>query len=285
MGVAISGLVASTAFNEADMFEIEQSGISKKLTKVQLRSQLFSDSNFAVPVPQPGDALTYSGTDWVPGPPSGWRVINQAAYTEAAPASSSTITFDGGVPVSGVMRKAGEYFRVGSPIRVEIGAGVYYYGICHAVTNTLLTIAGAILPLSPIISLAIGSMDKVKFVEMQFPETTYNTLGAAVPLWKGCVHRWRGASGYLASYSCSHSNTSSTTNVNLKMNAGSNVSTAGVIPAAGTATTRGAFVENALGDLIAANVAIADKQTITVVVPVAGGSADYLIVCMTFIVP
>jgi len=80
-------------------------------------------------------------------------------------------------------------------------------------------------------------------------------------------------------------NTSATTVVNLKMNAGTNVSTAGVIPAAGTSTTHGAFVDSALGDLIAANVAIADKQTITAVVPTAGGTADFLIICMIFIVP
>ena len=80
-------------------------------------------------------------------------------------------------------------------------------------------------------------------------------------------------------------NTSSTTVVNLKMNAGTNVSTAGVIPAAGTATTHGAFTDSALGDIIAANAAIADKQTITAVVTTAGGTANYLVICMTFIVP
>lgn len=283
--MAISGLVASTVLNETDLFEIEQAGISKKLTKAQLRSLLFNDPAFSFYLPQPGDSLTYNGTDFVPGERGGWRVVNQAAYTEAAPASSSTITFVGGAPVAGILQRALDYFVVGSPVRVEIGAGVFYYGICTAATSTLLTISGAILPLSPIISLAVGTQEMVKHVDMQFPAVTYNTLGVAVPLNKGCLHRWRGATGYLVAYSCSHMNTSSTTVVNLKMNGGTNVSTAGVIPAAGTSTTHGAFVDSALGDLIAANVAISDKQTITAVVPTAGGSADFLIICMTFIVP
>ena len=285
MGVAISGMVAASALNEADIFEIEQSGVSKKLTKTQLRSLLFSDPAFSVVTPQNGDSLTYNGTDWVAGSPGRWRVVNQAAYTESSPASSSTITFAGGAASGGVNLRGGDYFAVGSPVRVEIGSGVYYYGICTAVTDTLLTISGAILPLSAILSLAVGTRDMVKTVEMIFPATTYNTLGAAVALNKGCTHRWRGATGYLAAYSCSHMNTSSTTVVNLKMNGGTNVSTAGVIPAAGTSTTHGAFVDSALGDLIAANVAIADKQTITAVVPTAGGTADFLIICMIFIVP
>lgn len=285
MGIAISGLPAATDFNDADLIEISQAGVSKQLTKAQLRAKLLTDPTFSTPLPQPGDSLTYSGTDWVAGERGTWRTVNQAAYTEAAPASTSTITFAGGGPTSGIKLKGGDYFSVGSPVRVEIGAGIYYYGICTAVTDTLLTISGAILPLSPIISLAVGTKEMVKFVEMQFPAVTYNTLGAAVPLNKGCLHRWRGATGYLVAFSCSHMNTSATTVVNLKMNGGTNVSTAGVIPAAGTATTHGAFVDSALGDLIASNVAISDKQTITAVVPTAGGTADFLKICMTFIVP
>lgn len=285
MGVAISGLDPASSLKEADLFEIEQAGVSLQITKQQLRSLLFTDPLFSVATPQKGDSLTYNGTDFVAGAEGGWRVIHQLAYTEASPASSSTITFAGGGPTTGINLKGGDYFAVGSPVRVEIGVGVYYYGICTAVTDTLLTISGAILPISAIISLAVGSMRMVKHVEMRFNDVTYNTLGAAVALNKGCTHRWRGATGYLVAYSCSHMNTSSTTNVNLKMNGGTNVSTAGVLPAAGTSTTHGAFVDSALGDLIKANVAIADKQTITAVVPTAGGTADFLVICMTFIVP
>jgi len=287
VGVSISGLTAGTTLGENDVFEIEQVGVSKKITKQQLRALLFSDPAFAVPaaLPQKGDIVSYDGSDFLTGPFPKWRVIHQNAYSEATPASSSTITFDGGAITNGIRLKATDYFSVGTPVRVEIGASVFYYGICTAVTDTLLTISGAILPLSAILSLAVGTRDMVKTVEMMFPATTYNTLGASVPLNKGCLHRWRGATGYLAAYSCSHMNTSSTTVVNLKMNGGTNVSTAGVIPAAGTSTTHGAFVDSALGDLIAANVAIADKQTITAVVTTAGGTADFLIICMIFIVP
>jgi hypothetical protein len=57
------------------------------------------------------------------------------------------------------------------------------------------------------------------------------------------------------------------------------------VQAAGTATTHGPFVDNALGDLIRPNCIIVDKQTITVKTPIITGLADYLIVSMTFIVP
>lgn len=287
MGVAISGLVAGTVLNETDVFEIEQAGVSKQITKAQLRKLMFSDPAFAVPaaLPQNGDVVSYGGTDFVTGAVPRWRVIHQDAYTEGAVATSSTITFSGAATANGIKLSATDYFSVGSPVRTVI-AGTTYYGICTAVTTTLLTISGAILPLSTAItSLSVGTAEMVKHVDMLFPAVTYNTLGAATALNKGCTHRWRGATGYLAAYSCSHMNTSSTTVVNLKMNAGSNVSTSGVIPAAGTSTTHGAFVDSSLGDLIAANLAIADKQTITAVVTTAGGTADFLIVCMTFVVP
>lgn len=285
MGVAISGLVAASTIAESDVFEIEQSGISKKVTKAQLRALLFSDPAFSVELPQLGDSLTYNGSDFVSGQRGGWRIVNQAAYTESSPASTSTITFAGGGPTSGIRLKGGDYFSVGSPVRVEIGAGIYYYGICTAVTDTLLTMSGMIMPLSAIISLAVGTQEMVKHVELRYPAITYNTLGAAVALNNGCIHRWRGKTGYLVAFSCAHQGTSATTVVNLKMNAGTNVSTAGVTVAAGGASTMGAFTDSALGDLIATNVIINDKETITIVVPTAGGTANYLVCCMTFIVP
>lgn len=80
-------------------------------------------------------------------------------------------------------------------------------------------------------------------------------------------------------------NTSSTTDVELRMHTGTSVSSPGVIPAAGTATTYGAFVDSALGTLQQSVVAISDGQTITALTSPAGTTADYLIVCMTFVVP
>lgn len=285
MGVAISGLTAASTLAEADEFEIEQSGVSKKLTKTQLRKLLYSDPAYSVVLPQKGDSLTYNGTDWVSGARGGWRTVPQEAYTEASPASTSTITFAGGAAVNGINLRGGDYFAVGLPVRVEIGASTYYYGICTAVTDTLLTMSGMILPLTTIISLAVGTREMIKHVDLAYPTTTYNTLGAAVALAFGCVHHWRGATGYLVAASASHTGTSSTTVVNFKMNAGTNVLTSGITVGAGGASTRGTAVYSTLGDIIAANAAIADGQTITVVVPTAGGTANYLIACLTFIVP
>ena len=167
---------------------------------------------------------------------------------------------------------------------MEVGAGVFYYGIVDAVIDNGISIAGALIPIAPILSLAVGTFSMVKTVDMIFPDATYNASTTLV-LAKGCQHLWRGKPGYLASYSVSHMNTATLVNVQLQMNGGSNVSLTGVNPAAGTATTRGAFVTSVLGTLIAANVKIEDKQLITVKTPVITGTADYLIVSMVFVVP
>lgn len=287
MAVPISGLPAATVLNDDDVFEIEQSGVSKKVTKLQMETLLFGTAVTLdeTTLPQSGDVISYNGTDWVPGATPRWRVVPVEAYTEAAVASSSTITFAGGGPTSGINLKGGDYFSVGSPVRVVI-SGTSYYGICTAVTDTLLTISGAILPTATAIeSLSVGSVDMVKRVSMIFAGTGYNASTTLV-LTKGCQHRWHGASGVLCAYAVAHMNTSSTTQVTLQMNGGSDVVATGVIPAAGASSTvYGAFTESASGTLIAANLAIAHNQTITAKTPVAGGSADYLIIDMTFVVP
>lgn len=287
VAISISQMIAATVVNEGDVFEIEQTdGVSRKLTKKQLRSLLFSDPAFVAPptVPIEGDSIYYSNGDFVLGPPSRWRVISPLAYVATSPGLGVSVAFNGGVTASGVPRKATDYFVVGLPVRVEIGAGVYYYGIVDQVIEFGISIAGALLPTAPILSVAVGTPDMVKHVDMIFPDAGYNSSTTLV-LAKGCQHLWRGKPGYLCSYSCSHMNTASLVNVNLQMNGGSNVSATGVMPAAGTATTRGAFVTSVLGTLVAANVRIDDKQLITVKTPVITGSADYLIVSMVFVVP
>jgi hypothetical protein len=287
MGISISQLIAASGLNEGDVIEIEQvDGVSRKLTKQQLRALLFSDPEFINPaaLPMAGDSVSYTGSDFVCGPPSRWRVIPQVAYVSAQPALGVGIGFHGGDIAFGIRKKATDYFAVGLPVRVEIGAGVFYYGIVDEAIEFGITIAGALLPEAPILSLAVGTPDMVKTIEMSYPETTYNDSTTLV-LAKGCQHCWRGKPGFLCSYSVSHMNTGSIVNVNLQMNGGSNVSVTGVLPAAGTSTTRGAFVTSALGTLIAANVRIQDKQLITVKTPVITGLADYLIVNMVFVVP
>lgn len=285
MGTSISQLPNAATLAEADQFEIAQSGVSRSITKQTLRRQLFSDPAFGTPLPIAGDSLVYNGTDWLPRAVSDWRTVPQSAYSAAAVASSSTITFFGGADVSGIQRGANDYFTVGLPVRVLI-SGTNYYGICTGATDTTLTIAGAALPTATAItSLSVGTVDMIKQIQLVYPATTYNTFGAAVALPRGCNHRWRGKPGHFVSASVSHMNTSATTVVNFKMNNGANVLTTGVIPAAGTATTQGAYVETTAADVIAANAIINDAQTITVVVPTAGGTADFLTACLTFVVP
>ena len=289
MAVAISGLPAATVLANADVFEVEQSGVSKKITSLQISNLLFPPGSPNVLLdgailPQNGDVINYKGSAWISGATPRWRVIHQNAYSEAAVTNNYQITFTGGGPTGGIYTKGGDYFAPGSPVRTVI-AGTTYYGICYQVTDNLLSIAGGILPLATAItSLSVGNPDMVKLVRMQFVGTTYN--GSAVNvLTNGCQHRWHGATGYLCQYSCCHQNTSATTVVQLQMNAGSNVSTAGVIPAAGTAGVAGAFTDVGLGNLIAANVAIANNQTITAKTPTVGDLADYLVISMAFVVP
>jgi len=285
MGTSISQLPAASTVAESDQLELAQSSVSKSLTKLTLRRQLFSDPAFSFPLPIVGDSLVYDGTDWKPRAVADWRTVPQAAYQTASVTTSSIISFFGGADVSGVQRGANDYFAVGLPVRVVI-AGTSYYGICTSASDTSLVIAGAALPTATAItSLSVGTIDMVRHVQLVYPATTYNTLGAAVALPRGCNHRWRGKTGHLVAASVAHMNTSATTVVNFKMNNGANVLTTGVIPGAGTATTQGTYVETTAADIIAANAAISDAQTITVVVPTAGGTADFLTACLTFVVP
>ncbi len=299
MVVKISDMPEALVLNETDEIEIEQAGVSKKLTKKQLRSLLFKAS----PAPVLGDYISYDGTDFVataPVPPlERWTVIDQIAYTESGAITWDRVLFDGGAPSGGVNRKASDYFSVGLPVRVEIGAGVFYYGMCSAVSTTLLTVsnaifpsAGSIIPASPIISLAFGTLEMVKHVSMAFVGTNYNTSTTLV-LTNGCQHRWIGPTGHLVEATCSHMNTAFNTVVNLHMNGGSPVLWYGMIPGAGTATTHGAFSPRPIyhtdfGTLTAANAVISHNQTITAKTPVRGDAphvGDFLIINMTFVVP
>lgn len=284
MGLSISDLPPILTLGNDDVFEIEQDGVSRKASKALIESVLGVATITEIPLE--GDVLYYDGSIFRNGPVPRWREVPAVAYTATAPASTSTITFDGGDPTpEGLNRKALEYFSVGDPVRIEIGAGIFFYGMCTAATNTLLTIAGAILPLDPILSISVGNPDMIRHVRMGVAAATYNS-STTLPLTKGCRHRWRGRTGYLVSYSCCHMNTSGTVNVQLQMNGGSNVSTTGVVPAAGASSTvYGNYVDSANGTLIAANVAISDLQTITATTPVITGLADFLIIDMYFVVP
>lgn len=286
MAKSIADLLAASELNDGDLLEIEQiDAVSRKLTKAQLRKLLFTDPSFAALLPMVGDVASYTaGGDWVSGPQPRWRVIPPAAYVATSPAAGVSVAFPGGVTSSGIARKATDYFRVGDPVRVEIGAGVYYYGFAGDVIEFGLTFVGALLPTQPILSLAVGTPDMLKCVDMIYPDTAYNTSTTLV-LDKGCQHLWRGRPGYLAAYACSHMNTGSLITVNLQMNGGANVSLTGVQPAAGTGTTRGEFVSSILGSLVQANVKIQDEQVITAKTPVILGLGDYLIINMVFVVP
>jgi len=251
MGVAISGLVAATVINETDQLEIEQAGVSKKITKTQLRALLFSDPAFATPalVPQIGDVPSYNGTDFAPGAVPRWRVIHQDAYTESAPASTSTITFDGGATAIGINKTGTFYFKVGFPVRF-VQSGTTYYAICTAITASLLTIAGApLIAATPITELAVGTPEMVR-EEVLFVNSR-NTSGVQLNYATGATclsfiglqyRRWTGPKAYCVSYRATHKSATSPI-VTLLIN-GVAASTSGITisATAGAWTTVGAVV-------------------------------------------
>ena len=288
MGLAIAALTAATDLNDDDVFEIEQSVVSKKLTKLQLFNLLYPEvAEFISPtttiLPQNGDVIYYDGAGYSPGKTPRWRVIHQNAYTESAVATSSTITFAGGGPTDGIYLKGGDYFEVGDPVRVVFGGDIYY-GICTAVTDTLLTIAAPPMPLAtPITSVSVGSRDMVKHVRMEFPDVNYN-LFTSQDVQKSCRHHWHGPEGFLVAWSASHMNTSATTVLTPYINSIA-VQSVGVTMSAGTATTHGPFADCPLATVIKNQNNILDGEFLSIRPTTVGGSADYLVACFTFVVP
>jgi len=282
-----SGLTAADTLADADLFVVEQSGVIMKLTKLELVTLL--DLDFITVdqsiTRQQGDIISYDGANYVTGETPLWQVVHQDAYTEAAVASSSTITFAGGGPTDGIKLKGGEYFAVGSPVRVVMAARTIY-GICTAVTDTLLTISGASLTLATaIISLSVGSRSMLRHVQLKFSAVTYNTA-TGTDLAKNCRTTWKGPTGHLVACSASHMNTSATTIININLQNGGFSLTPGLTVAAGTATTHGAFVDAASGTFnISDFVKAVDGMNVMVRATTLGGSADFLIVCLTFVVP
>lgn len=272
----------ATAIAEADNFEIAQSGVSKKITKTQLRALLFSDPDFAVPaaLPQNGDVVSYSGTDFVTGATPRWRVVPAVAYTATAVASASTITFSGAVPASGVNLKGGDYFAVGDPVRVVISATTYY-GICTDVSDTTLTIMGPSLPTgTAITSVSVGTPDMVRQIPLYVGKDGY--AASAADLTAGTL-RWRGRTGYLVWFAGTH-DTTGQPKINVKCN-GNLVSTADSTNGIQLSATPGTFVETAAATISQTNYAIADSQNVVVSVTSAVATQNNLSMSLVFVVP
>jgi hypothetical protein len=293
MGYAISDLAAVTTVNDDDVFEVEQVGGNKKFTKAQLDALLLPDGGVDLNnefAPRSGNVIYNDGTDFRTGQRPQWRTVHPNAYVPI-PATSSTITFAGGGPTDGIKLKGGDYFAVGYPVRAVFAASptLPYYGICTAISDTLLTISGAALPGTSILSLEVGSPGLLKHVQLSHSGTTYNS-SLTLPITKGCQHRWQGGTGHLVAYSCAHMNTSSTTAVDIKLASGASYAAngAGIVLAAGTATTYGAFVDSGPAILTdRSKVIVNANDVISMYSVVLGGFplADFLIACLTFVVP
>lgn len=280
MGVTISGLTGIASVKEADVFELEQDGISKKVTKTQLRSLLLSDPEFATALPQDGDVISYNGSDFISGASPRWRVVPTAAYTTSLVLSSSQISFSGAAPSSGINRKGGDYFEVGSPVKTVI-SGVAYYGICTAISNTVLTIAGAPLPTgTAITSLSVGKQDMIVQVPMFVGKSDYS---ASVGDLTAATMRWRGRTGYLVMFSGTHE-TTGRPKINIKCN-GNLVSTNDSNNGIQLSATPGTFTDNSAVAISASNYAIADSQNVVIRITSAVASQNNLSMTLVFVVP
>jgi len=286
-----SGLPAVTVVNDTDLLEIEQGGVVSKLTKTQFLA-LFNPGAFTLNqtiIKQNGDVISYNGSSYVTGPTPRWRVIPQDAYSELSATTFNTITFAGGGPTGGVCLKATDHFSVGMPVRTVLAATQYvpantYYGICTAVTDTLLTISGSsIKDITPaaITSLSVGSADMVRHVQLAFSTTAYNTVeGGAVG--KGCVFRWKGSTGYCVCASAAHMGVGTGTLVRVYIN---NLTLPfQITPNVGTASTYGTWADTGAMS-VPSSCLITNNQLLSVLTLSIGAANDYLIICMTFVVP
>lgn len=276
MGTKIADMVALSALTNSDLFEIEQSGVSKKISWSQTLSLMPFQTDGLIPLG--GDIVGLRSATRVSGSPPQWRIIPSVAYTATSP-TATQITFNGGVPLAGVNRKATDYFAVGDVVRTTI-SGTNYYAIVSAVTTTTLTLAGASLPLlSTITQLAIGRRSMVRRVRLSHHAATYNAT-VDKPVTKGCMMLWQGPPAFLVEYDFAHMNTAANTGIQIFVN---EIAAAAMqLTAAGTASTYGNFVKSGA---LTGNVAISHGQRITVYTPTLGGLADFLIVNLTLVVP
>lgn len=281
----ISDLPAATVIDDADVFAVEQAGVSKKISWGSLRDAVA----FEIGTPKKDDLLVMSSiSGFQAASDPRWRVVPPLAYVASSASSYQLIAFVGSPLISGVKGRASDYFSVGDPVRVQIG-GTYYYCICATTTTTLLYVHGPPLPTGqPITNLAIGTKDMIHVVSLTFDGTGYNT-STSLALTRGCRHRWRGKTGHLAIAAFAHMNTSATVSILVQIAPGTNAFTAGQTMNAGTATAYGVYKENfvSAGFLTSdvTRLKIQHNENITVTTPVITGSADWPIFHLFFVVP
>lgn len=280
----ISDLPVATVINDADVFAVEQAGVSKKISWASLRDAV----SFDIGQPKKDDLLVMTGSGFLAASEPRWRAVPQLAYVASAVANFQSITFSGVPFVSGVRGQASYYFSPGDPVRVTI-AGDHYYGICYTATATTLYIVGPPLPVSTSITkLEVGSKSMIRVVSMRVDGTAYNT-STSLPLTRGCRHRWRGKTGHLTAVSFAHMNTSAAVSIMIQLASGINAFDSAVAMNAGTATTYGAYKDQQTGlSMVSGDVdkvKIDHNGTITITTPVITGSADWPIFHLYFVVP
>lgn len=176
MAGKLSDLTVATAFNDADYFELGQSGGNLSLTKAVMRRNLAPTT----PAVTDGNVLMYNANlatpDYQAQSPK-WRTLLLGTDYTAVAASSSTIT---------VTAATVTLAPAGTPIRFNLGSG-YLYAVVTASSGTTLTLSGPSCT-GTLTELAIGSHSQIAFGRIVVP-TAYGTLttqlAAGQLIWLG----------------------------------------------------------------------------------------------------
>lgn len=216
----IDALTVATAFNDADQFELLQSGNNLSLTKTLLRKLLYGT---ATDLKRPRYDAT--AADYVLDDSSGYRTINTNRYvadTSIAPGTTSVIavTNTDDFEFKDSTGAANGTIQPGLPIRFVIGSTVYYAIVTGGTQDTSISIAGASLLGGTLASLAVGPPEKVIQLPINILQTSYTT-SSGTDLLSTVTERqylkWSGPRARLVRFGFSHA--SATTPVlNVKIN-------------------------------------------------------------------
>ena len=174
MAGKLSDLTAATAYNDADGFEVLQSGGNLLVAKSLMRKLLFGTA-------ADGNRPRYDSTaaDYVLDDSSGYRAVNTGRYS-TTPTSTSVfaVTNTDDFELKDSSGAANGTIAVGLPVRFVIASTAYYGIVTAGVQNTSITIAGASIT-GTFSALAVGPPEKVIQLPITVLQTNYAPTSTA----------------------------------------------------------------------------------------------------------
>ncbi len=283
MAGKISDLTAATAYNDADEFELLQSGNNLRLTKTLLRKLLFgTGTDFYQPRYDADTAVA----NYVLEDGTGYRRVSAARYSTTPNSTSQfAVSNTDDFETRDSTGAASGTIAVGLPVRFVISGTAYYGVVTAGVANTSITIAGA--PITGTFSaLSVGPPEKV--VQLVFPMTQASNFSADT----GSTHlatfgltyfKWRMSRGYLVTFSGIEKTTAGATEPKVNVLIGgsavsTNDSNNGITLSAAT------WVDNSAVAINTSNYDINWDDTIEFdVTNTPSTAADYLTMSLTFV--